>query len=89
MDHPEITTRRALEIVLSRVQMNGRSAEDLIWALNNEIKDPADPRIIDPDAVAATLMSIREELRGIDMSFDKKSMISRIQTAKQRIGYLL
>ena len=82
----DITTTRALEIVLSRCRMSRHEANLLKCLLYNERLRSGQPKapIVDPDTLRAEAYMLLNDLSDIDMSFKKQSMLDRIYAAKLR-----
>ena len=82
-------TRRALEIVLSRVRMDDRAKQSLMYALASEVRSGERPAQATNDNLRAELMRALDCLIGVDTSFPKAAMIGRIQSAKAILRKLL
>jgi hypothetical protein len=76
----EVSTRRALEVCLSRVRLTKYAADELSAQLQAEIRRKGDIATND-DRIRAVIAMTKSELSGIDMQFTKKQMLGRIQTA--------
>ena len=81
------STRRAIEIVLSRVKCNPHVKDALSCALYNEIRNPAEPPA-DLDSCRADIEQALLDLR-VDQTFDKKAMLHRIEQARTRLRGVL
>lgn len=83
----DVTTRRALEVVLSRVKIPG-SAAPLMQALEAECRKPspiAPNNAIDRDSMIAAMMLAQDALAGV-ADFDRRSLLIRINMARSVLG---
>jgi hypothetical protein len=83
------TTRRAIEICLSRIKLQPHSAADLARALTHEISKPTQEIATDADAVRASLHQVLYHLSDADASFSKAALVFRIQDARQEVCRIL
>jgi hypothetical protein len=81
----DITTRRAIEVCLARVPMGSAASRDLAFQLQKEIKGVTPPRPDEAEVMIAAMRVAIADLSGIDLTFPKAAMISRIQTARERL----
>jgi len=80
----DITTRSALEVVLSRVTMDGHAASSLRCALANEIrKGGNEAYTVNVDSVRASFHMVLDALDGADESFSKRALVGRIRDAQK------
>ena len=79
----EISTRRALEVVLSRVPMDRGTANILAYALRNEVARPNAPDgNRDPDALRATIKGVSADLRELlPRDFPRHALQGRLRDA--------
>ena len=90
-DYVPITTRRALVVVLSRVKMNGNAGRELMHQLQNEIRGDTHSKYdpLDVEACRIAMMQLLDDLDGIDMSYSKSAMVSRVGDARKTIRRFL
>lgn len=84
----EMTTRRAIEIVLSRVRMDTHAAQHLFAALDNEIRGTPVP-VADDATMRAQLMRLRADAEGVDIKFPKVALLNRLHDIRQRVDGML
>lgn len=84
-----VSTVRALEIILSRVRMDNRTASILACALSQERSHPSPQPTTDPDTHRASLQVILNHLSDVHLGFSKQDMHIRICDAAREIRQLL
>lgn len=82
-----ISTRRAIEVCLSRLRLNREAARDLALHLAAVIRDGEPPAPDDPDGLRAAILVAEEELTGIDTSFPKAAVIGRLHEARLKLQW--
>jgi len=88
--HVEVSTERAIEIVLGRVRMPGYVAVALSTALDRERRGALAPLPdIDRDALRAVLLTLMDDLSGTHMGFQKSALMNRIDMARAKLKALL
>lgn len=80
-----ITTRRAIEVCLSRLRLSDAARDDLAYQLNATIRNGEPPAPEDADGLLAVIAAAEYDLSGIDITFPKKAIIGRIVDAKLRL----
>ncbi len=84
-----IPTRRAIEIVLSRVRMTKTTQHDLSIALAHEIEAGRDaPPLRDADALFAAIMAAEETLTGVS-DFPRSGLLARIEIARDTLRAIM
>lgn len=83
------STRRALEIVLSRVPMNSYASQSLMAALSGEITKESEHIKLDEVAMTATVRLAVDSLSCIDKSYTKQQMLTRIGECRSHLRRLL
>lgn len=79
----EITTRRALEVVLSRCKMDPYTQGVLARALSAECKKPEAPLPpVDREVFMGTMCIARDYLQDVGPDFSKKALLGRIEMAR-------
>jgi len=85
----EVTTARALEIILSRVKMDEQTARVLMAQLQAERALSTVPVPLQtPDQLRVHLMAIREEA-DVHYSFSKGAMLTRFSMIRERVSQML
>ena len=79
-----ITTRRALEVVMSRCRMHHSVSAVLAAMLAQEIAKGHQPPDPDIDAVRAAAMVAEDHLANVS-EFDRKALVSRIGLAREAL----
>jgi len=78
-----VTTRRALEVVLSRVGMDKYTATVLLSALLSECEKETPPRDAeDLDGLISVLKHIEDLASDVDKKFTKDQLLGRINTIR-------
>lgn len=83
----DITTRRAIEICLSRLTLCDQSRTDLCKHLSSVIRDGEPPAPKDPDALMAAIFMAEDEMSGIDLTFKKSAIISRFYEIRRKLKW--
>lgn len=78
----DMTTRRALEICLSRVPMHRDASRSVMLALASEIAKPTSKASADPEALQAAMMLAIDALSGVG-DFPRASLLVRISLARE------
>ena len=79
----ELTTRRAIEICLSRVSLNGLARDALASALSREIEKTKENPVGDVDSLRALFEVVLSDASCIDDSFSKAAMRSRFKAIRE------
>ena len=82
---PEITTRRAIEVCLSRLRMPRGVADNLCHHLAVAIHDNPPNPDDDIDALRAALVQIDELAQGVD-DFPRKSLLVRLELIREVVA---
>ena len=77
-----ITTRQALEVVLSRVPMNRYSQRDLTIQLSATIRK-GEEGVIGPEGTLASIHLVLDILADVDESYSKRLIIERLRDARR------
>ena len=81
----EVSTRRAIEICLSRLKMNDVARQALMYALSDEIAGRnAKPPAHDPDALLAIIFAADDALSGVS-DFPRAGLLARISIAREML----
>ena len=86
---PEITTRRAIEVCMSRLRMNSDTRGDMAYHLRSTIdrgEQPVAP--FDPDTVRAQIMCLVEDTM-VDASYTRQQLLNRLTEIRTNLNSLL
>ena len=79
----DMTTRRAIEICLSRLPLHGPARDALARSLSSEISRASDAPTSDVDTMRALFEVVLSDASGIDTSFSKAAMLSRFSMIRE------
>lgn len=79
----EITTRRALEVCLSRLPMTEHARDTLATHLAYEIRKASEPVERPLEALQADMQRILTEASGMDASWTKSALLGRLQSIRE------
>jgi hypothetical protein len=82
---PEVSTARALEIILSRLPMDRQTASILAAHLVAQRHKPAPMPVVDADEIRARLHATLYHLDGCDPGFSKVALLGRIVDARAEL----
>ena len=84
-DRINMPTRRALEIVLSRVKMSRHTSEDLLHQLDAiRTQEPDEPVSLGPDKLYPRLLQIHSHVN-VNESYTKAQMMSRFTLVRHEV----
>ena len=78
-----MTTRRAIELCLSRLPMHSSARDTLAHHLSAEIRKSSPAPEGDVDAMRAELQRILSEASDVDASFSKKGLLMRLENIRE------
>jgi|GEM_PF-5373009 len=86
---PEITTRRAIEVCMSRLRMNSSTRDDMVYHLRSAIDRGEQPvATFDPDTVRAQIMCLVEDTM-VDASYSKQQLFNRLVQIRTNLHLML
>lgn len=84
----EITTRRALEVCMSRLPMPGNVRDFMAYKLAQQIDNDTPLPSGDIDAMRAMLITLKENTTVYD-NFPKRALLSRLSVIREQIDIAL